>query len=184
MTDEAFWQLIGRAVEQPGDRDEHAEWLTEELTRLPLAQVVDFAVRLAAVRARADTPELLAAAHLIHAGSCSEYSFRSFRLWLLTLGRETFDAVVADPDGLAGVEQVRALAARPMREWSAQDWPEWESLDFAAHEAFDESTGRDCALAEELDRLGVADSTGPVPPGGPVRLPRLAELFDGATVRG
>ncbi|OLR91758.1 DUF4240 domain-containing protein [Actinokineospora bangkokensis] len=176
MTDEAFWQLIGRAVEQPGDRDERAEWLTEELTRLPRAQVVDFATRLAAVRCRADTPALAAAARLIHAGQCSEDAFRSFQLWLLTLGRDRFDTVVADPDALADLPEVQALAARPVREWSAQDWPEWESLDYAAHEAWAEGGGGEYGLEQELPGgSGTVSAQAPVP----VELPRLAALFGG-----
>ncbi|WP_197523116.1 DUF4240 domain-containing protein [Actinokineospora pegani] len=178
MTDEAFWQLIARAAEQPGDRDERAEWLTEELTRLPVAQIVDFAVRLHTVRTRADTPGLLRAARLIHDGVCTDEVFRSFQLWLLTLGRAAFDAVVADADALADQAPVRELAARPMREWSAQDWPEWESLDFAAHDAYGESGER--ALDEELSELGVAHSAPAAPLSREtVVLPRLTALFDG-----
>ncbi|GAA3046960.1 DUF4240 domain-containing protein [Actinokineospora globicatena] len=181
MTDEAFWQLIGRAVEQPGDRDERAEWVTEELTRLPVAGVVEFARRLAVVCGAADTWTMWAAARVV-ADGCSAEGFRSFQLWLLTLGRVVFERAVVDPDSLAEVAQVRALAARPMREWSDQDWPEWESLDFAAHEAHQEVTGEEFGL----ERLGLAVAASR--PGADawdiadedevaVRLPRLSALF-------
>ncbi len=182
MTDDAFWDLIGRTVEQPGDRDERTEWLTEELTRLPVAQIVDFARRLSAVRRRADTWTMWAAARVVHGGWCSDDSFWYFQLWLLTLGRPRFDHVVADPDTLADVEEVRALAARPMREWSDQDWPEWESLDYAAHEAHQEVTGQECGLEQVLGDVPVnpAPTDTPWDPSDDDavtrRLPRLTAL--------
>ncbi|SER05338.1 DUF4240 domain-containing protein [Actinokineospora terrae] len=184
MTDEGFWQLIGRATEQPGDRDEQSEWLTEELTRLPVGEVVEFARRLAEVRRRADTWTMWAAAHLIEEG-CSADGFCYFQLWLLTLGREVFERAVADPDSLAEVPGVLALAGRPMREWSDQDWPEWESLDFAAHEAHQEVTG----VESGLERLGLPGAAAtPVDAEWDIededevraRLPRLWSLFAAA----
>ncbi|MCP2273622.1 Protein of unknown function (DUF4240) [Actinokineospora diospyrosa] len=183
MTDDAFWQLISRTTEQAGDRDEQSEWLAEELTRLPVAEVVDFARRLAEVRRRADTWTMWAAAHLIEEG-CSGDGFCYFQLWLLTLGREVFDRAVADPDSLAEVPGVRGLAARPMREWSDQDWPEWESLDFAAHEAHQEVTGRE--LAVPVAREGrAADAEWDIEDEEQVRarLPRLWALFSARDAR-
>ncbi|PPK63594.1 DUF4240 domain-containing protein [Actinokineospora auranticolor] len=181
MTDEAFWQLIGRTAEQPGDRDERTEWLTEELTRLPVPQIIDFAQRLATVHHKADTWTMRAAARLIHDGWCSDDSFWSFQLWLLTLGRDTFERAVDDPDTLAEVESIRVLAAKPMKEWADRDWPEWESLDYAAHEAHQEATGQECGL-ESLDL-----PTAPNPQDAPwdladpaqlqARLPHLSTLF-------
>lgn len=175
MTDEGFWQLIGRAGEQPGDRDEQGEWLAEELTRLPVAQVVEFAVRLAGVAARADSPGMRLATRIVHDGFCADETFHSFRLWLLSLGREDFERVVADPEELAGVRAVRELAARPMREWAARDWPQWEALDYAAHDAHLELTGRECGL--EADVAEVACLPAPRPVVDPPSLPRLAALF-------
>ncbi|MDQ3577882.1 MAG: DUF4240 domain-containing protein, partial [Actinomycetota bacterium] len=65
MTDEAFWQVIGRAVEQPGDSVERAEWVAEELTRLPVAQIAEFQRRLVAARVHADTWAVWAATRVI-----------------------------------------------------------------------------------------------------------------------
>ncbi|CRK57989.1 hypothetical protein [Alloactinosynnema sp. L-07] len=154
MTEEAFWLLITRAAEQPCDREEQAEWLTEELTRLPVDQIVAFQIKLSEVRLRADTWPMWAAARVIQDGFCSDDSFWYFQLWLLTLGRATFARVVADPDTLAETDAVRALASRPMKTWSDQDWPDWESLDYAAHEAYQDATGREAGLEQALLETG------------------------------
>lgn len=187
MTDEAFWLLIERAAEQAGDRDEQAEWLAEELTRLPVEQIVGFQIQLSAHRLRADTWHLWAAARVIMDGFCSDDSFWSFQLWLLGLGRHTFDRVVAEPDLLAEVEAVRALAAKPIRTWSENDWPGWESLDYAAATAHQDATGRELGLEKALSDAGIDLPLTPQPadadwnPADPAeaaaRLPRLSLLF-------
>ncbi|WP_026424328.1 DUF4240 domain-containing protein [Actinokineospora inagensis] len=147
MTEDAFWQLLARAAEQPGDRDERADWLAEELTRLGTDEVTSFARHLAAATTRANTWPLLAAAALIEGGR-SDDAFWYFRLWLVGLGRTTFDAAVGDPDTLADLPAVRALASKPSDEWSDEDWPEWESLDYAAPEAHQELTGAEGGLPD------------------------------------
>lgn len=187
MTDEAFWLLIERAAEQAGDRDEQAEWLAEELTRLPVEQIVGFQIKLSAHRLRADTWDMWAAARVIMDGFCSDDSFWYFQLWLLALGRHTFDRVVAEPDLLAEVESVRALAAKPIRTWSESEWPDWESLDYAAATAHQDATGRELGLEKALSDAGIDLPVNPDPadvdwdPGDPAedaaRLPRLSLLF-------
>jgi hypothetical protein len=187
MTDEAFWKLIERATEQRGDREERTEWLSEELSRLPHGEIVDFQIRLSAVRLRADSWDLWVAAGVIHEGSCSDDSFWYFQLWLLSLGRQTFERVVADADVLADVEAVRKLAARSMNAWSDEDWPEWETLDYAAASAYQDATGREDGLDQALDALGLDLPVVPNPadvdwnPADPAtvaaRLPRLTLLF-------
>ncbi|GLZ42953.1 DUF4240 domain-containing protein [Actinokineospora sp. NBRC 105648] len=168
MTDEAFWQLLARAVEQPGDRAERAEWLTEELTRLPVAQTADFARHLAAARARANTWPLWAAATVIRDGWCAEGGFRDFQFWLLTLGRADFDRVTADPDTLAELPQVQALAT------PEADWPEWAALDSVARDAQRETTGADPTPPEATLR----PPTQAWPPADTAKhLPRLTALF-------
>ncbi|SDI29736.1 Protein of unknown function [Actinokineospora alba] len=187
MTDEAFWLLIERAAEQAGDRDEQAEWLAEELTRLPVEQIVGFQIQLSAHRLRADTWDMWAAARVIFDGFCSDDSFWYFQLWLLGLGRHTFDRVVAEPDLLAEVESVRALAAKPLRTWSERDWPDWESLDYAAATAYQDATGRELGLEKALLDAGIDLPVNPDPADVDwdpsdltvvaARLPRLSLLF-------
>ncbi|MBC6451392.1 DUF4240 domain-containing protein [Actinokineospora xionganensis] len=188
MTDEAFWLLIERAAEQAGDRDEQAEWLAEELTRLPVEQIVGFQVQLSAHRLRADTWQMWAAARVIMDGYCGDDSFWYFQLWLLSLGRHTFDRVVTEPDLLAEMESVRALAAKPIQTWSPSDWPDWESLDYAAATAHQDATGRELGLERTLLDAGIELPVNPDPadvdwaPGDPAevaaRLPRLTLLFN------
>jgi len=52
--------------------------------------------------ARAYTNDLWGAAYLINGGA-SDDGFYYFRCWLLGLGRDAYEAAVADPDSLADV---------------------------------------------------------------------------------
>ncbi|RGC65562.1 hypothetical protein C5N14_27870 [Micromonospora sp. MW-13] len=97
---------------------------------------------------------------------------------------------MADPDTLADVPRVRRLAGRPTGEWSDEEWPDWESLDYVADEAYERITG----VAEGLEDAVLArgepgdDSSDPGDePEEPVesddpaefarRYPRLAAMF-------
>jgi hypothetical protein len=46
-------------------------------------------------------------------GWCGSDSFHYFQIWLVGLGRDAYDAAIADPDSLATVPDVRRLASLP-----------------------------------------------------------------------
>ncbi|GLY50019.1 DUF4240 domain-containing protein [Lentzea sp. NBRC 102530] len=172
----AFWVLIEGSCAQGSDRDTRQEWLAAALAVLPAREVVEFAVRLDEVRRRVDTWALWHAAAVVHGGYCGTDSFFYFQSWLIGLGREVFESVAADPDALAGVPEVRALAARGgTHAWSGAQWPEWEGLAYVAAEVVGE------------DALPAGLSSDPVPAGVPwdfadpaeiaARVPRLGSLF-------
>lgn len=175
MTEEAFWGLVGRAAEQPGDLAERTDWLVEELTRLPLPRIADFDRLLRAVLGRADTAAMRAAARLVHGDELSGEAFRSFRLWLVGLGRRVFTRAVADPDTLAEDPRVLALATRPRDEWAEAEWPEWDGLADAAHLAHAEVTGDEDGLEPAPAAAPTRDPA--CPAGQAARLPRLSALF-------
>ncbi|MFB9546252.1 DUF4240 domain-containing protein [Micromonospora sagamiensis] len=182
-----FWALVEGSATVTVQPDERLAWLTDRLAERPLAEVLDFAARLDEARGRADTWRLWAAALRICGGLCSDDGFHYFQAWLVGLGRETFDRVVADPDALADVPQVRRLAGRPVRDWADDEWPDWECLDYVADEAYERITRVHEGLDEALEARGLERSLIPDPQDeewdltDPVefarRCPRLAELF-------
>ena len=92
---------------------------------------MDFVQHLAATREPANTYHLWRAADILMNGRCSTDSFHYFQMWLVGLGREAYNAAIADPDSLATVPRVRELANRP-RPWRDEDFPLWESLEYVA----------------------------------------------------
>ncbi|MFF5423060.1 MULTISPECIES: DUF4240 domain-containing protein [unclassified Streptomyces] len=150
MNDDAFWALMDELSRRSGDRDERLEWLAGELRRRPAADSVAFQVRLERACEAADTRALWRAADLIEGGGCSDDGFHYFTLWLVGQGRKTYESVLADPDALADVPEVRALVGRHQEEWDDDAWPEWEELEYVAQDVYDELTGQEDDEGEEF----------------------------------
>jgi hypothetical protein len=131
---DSFWNLIEQCRQQARGRDDRLAWPREELTRRGSGEAVQFQLHLDRVTEEAFTWDLCATERIFE-GWCSEDGFCYFRLWLVGLGRKTFEEAAAQPDSLARVMEVRRLAGRPLRS-SGDEWPEWESLDYVAMEAY------------------------------------------------
>lgn len=129
MDFDSFWGLVEGSAVQASDQYERCEWLAARLAALPPGEIADFAVLLEKSRARVDTWAHWQAATLICSGLCGMDSFFYFQAWVVGLGRERFEAVVASPDALADVPHVRYLASLGGVENVADaDWPDWEPL--------------------------------------------------------
>ncbi|QDY77982.1 DUF4240 domain-containing protein [Streptomyces qinzhouensis] len=154
MDEKTFWALMDALSRRPGDRTERLSGLHEELLRLPATAVVEFQAHLEAACEAVALDALLRAVMRIEGGLCSDDGFDYFALWLVAQGRGTYEAVLADPDVLADVAEVRALAGRDVREWRDDEWPEWEELDYVAQDVFEELTGAEGdAFLEALEAL-------------------------------
>ena len=94
MTREEFWELID-AVRSAAmfDRGALPDALREELLGQDEEAVLEFARHFHDLRIEAYRQELWAAAW-IAGGGASEEDFSDFRDWLVTLGREAFEAAV------------------------------------------------------------------------------------------
>jgi len=68
METDAFWALIERSAMAAPDLDHRTEWLTAELSRLPVDEIVGFGVRLSEVRKAVDTVDVYGAACRIRRG--------------------------------------------------------------------------------------------------------------------
>jgi len=188
MDIEAFWALIEDSAAGVADSEERTEKLTEALSRLPVGELVEFDLHLERQRERADTWLMWGAGYLICDSLCSDDGFWYLQTWLIGLGREAFERVVADPDSLADVPAIQQLAGRPTQSWGEDEWPDWELLDYAATEAHERATGEEQDAFQAL--LGQAGSKGqaaPNPQGerwdfedaeqNARRLPRITAMF-------
>lgn len=188
MNEDAFWALIDELSGRPGTRDERLEWLEGELLLRPAEESVAFQVRLEKACGAADTHALWRAANRIEGGGCTDDGFHYFTLWLVGQGRKVYASVLADPDALADVSDVRALVGRHHDDWDDDEWPEWEELDYVAQDAYDELTGQEdddgeefleaveAAEEDEEDEGEEDEERGAAGPEGSA-LPRLTALF-------
>ncbi|MFB6892418.1 DUF4240 domain-containing protein [Kitasatospora sp. NPDC056327] len=186
MDDEIFWALMDGLGSRAGERAERLEWLRGELRRGSAAEAVEFQARLETACAAVATDGLWRAVRRIEGGLCSDDGFDYFALWLVAQGRGTYRKVLADPDALAGVAEVRALVGRHVREWRDDEWPEWEELDYVAQEVFGELTGlpddgqeafHDALDAVQEARAEPEDEPGTAEAAPGAGTPRLDALF-------
>ncbi|MFE9915683.1 DUF4240 domain-containing protein [Micromonospora sp. NPDC005553] len=120
-------------------------------------------------------------------GLCSSDSFWYFQPWLIGQGQRWWQHVAQNPDNLADLPAVRALAGRSLWERADAEWPHWEELAYVASSAYDHITGREDSLYEALDARGHRPYFDPAPIDEPwdsdslaeieQRLPRLMRLF-------
>ncbi|MFR9777291.1 DUF4240 domain-containing protein [Micromonospora sp. MS34] len=186
MDTDEFWALI-EASAAAGTPDERLAWLTDRLAGRPAAEAVGFVQRLDELRGPIDTWRHWGAALLICGGLCSDDGFFYFQAWLVGQGREAYHRVLADPDALADLPWVRRLAGRHQLDWTDEEWPDWEGLDYVADEAYERIAGEEGGLDDVVEARGVELRSSPDPVdeewdvNDPAELahryPRLAALF-------
>jgi hypothetical protein len=187
MDIDEFWSLVEGSAREADGPDERLRWLEDRLSRLPLSDVVHFQVHLDAARGPANTYVMWGAARLIMWGACSDDGFWYFQPWLIGQGRHWYSHAVANPDNLADVPAVRALAERERGDWGKADWPQWELLDYVARRVYARRTGQEEGLYDALDERGEQSYASPHPSDRAWdiddpeeqrrRLPRLAQMF-------
>ncbi|MFG6195298.1 DUF4240 domain-containing protein [Nonomuraea sp. JJY05] len=152
MDEDAFWTLIEQSSRETSTRKARLRWLEERLSALPLDEVIDFQKWLDICEYRSNTWNLWVAYHAsVPLGS--DDGFLYFRRWLISLGRETFEHVITDPDTLIEVPEVLHLwklaRRRRTRLWTDEEDPEFESLGYLAYKAYTKRTGLELATLHE-----------------------------------
>jgi hypothetical protein len=130
MPADQFWEIIARAARFDDAPAAHVDALYAELRGLTVEQIKSFEVAFRHYLNKAYTWNLWGAAHVIH-GGYSDDGFEYFRRWLVSRGRDTYEAALADPDSLA------QLNARPGPD---ETW-EFEEIYYVANRAFREKGG-------------------------------------------
>jgi Protein of unknown function (DUF4240) len=129
----AFWRLIAQARQAAdGESDDVSHQLQDLLTGLPPQQIVAFDRLRHGLDRRAYTWDLWGAAYVIEDG-CSQDCFRDFRAYLISLGRDSYEAALRDPDSLATVVQDAETG-------------DWENAENVAPDAYASVTGDDYPL--------------------------------------
>jgi hypothetical protein len=102
MSEHACWTIIERARRDRKNPEEIAERVLALLHASSPDEIVAFERGRARLMERSYSWALWGAAYLIN-GGCSDDGFDYFRGWLLTQGREVFEAALAEPDSLAAL---------------------------------------------------------------------------------
>jgi len=148
MTEEEFWQLVGR-VRGPGGDDEHAARLRDQLRFLPLAEVSSFHLHFERARSRAAVGEVWAAGVLLNGGHGTDDGFEYFRNWLISRGKKAFERALAKPDSLAN-EAVFIDDSGPSAEF--------EAYGYVARDVYEQLAGQDLLTESQSEEAGFDDS--------------------------
>ena len=106
MNEERFWSIVDATrldpPKQRGDVDfgERNRRYKATLGKLTPKEIIEFQRRLEEYLNAAYRTDIWAAANLIRDG-CNRSSFHAFRAWLVSQGREVFEAALRDPESLA-----------------------------------------------------------------------------------
>lgn len=126
MSEQACWAIIERARRDSEDYEQTAERVLELLLKSSADAIEAFERGRARLMERSYSWALWGAAYLIN-GGCSDDGFDYFRGWLLTQGREVFEAALADPDSLVDVVDDEEV--------------ECEAILYAGYRAYEEVAG-------------------------------------------
>ena len=152
MPADQFWQIIERAAQSSGDPDAHVEALQLLLRELSAEEVISFEVAFRRYLNEAYTWDLWGAAYVVH-GGCSDDGFEYFRRWLVSRGRDVYEAALADPDSLAQLEGP-----------GSDDVWEFEEIYYVANDVFEEKGGEGDVREYSEPEAGMG---GPGPSGDP-----------------
>lgn len=101
MTQDQFWAIIDKAAtEHPTDLDARNSAMEYRLHTLAPGDWKSFGIVYDTLDRAAFTWHLWGAAYQIN-GGCSDDGFDYFRAWLISQGRATYEAALANPDTLA-----------------------------------------------------------------------------------
>ena len=153
MPADRFWQIIERASGSDGDPDAHMEALRVALRELSVEEILSFEVAFRHYLNAAYSWDLWGAAYVVH-GGCSDDGFEYFRRWLVSRGRDVYQAALADPDSLA------QLDVRP----GSDDVWEFEEIYYVAKDVFEEKGGEGDVRDYSEPEAGMG---GPDPSGDP-----------------
>jgi len=126
-----FWGIIERTRSPDGDQDRQRAALAAELSKFSPAEIEAFGAVFDRLLTETYSWDLWGAAY-VTMGGASDDSFEYFRVWLISRGRQDFEAARANPDDLA-----RLIPP------DFDDVPEFELLAYVASEVWAEKTGND-----------------------------------------
>ena len=165
MDENGFWNFISASREKAGNiQDAQCDALATLLSALSIEEIESFEAHFSGAMARSYRWELWAAAYLI-LGGCSDDCFSYFRYWLISMGREVFEAALANPDNLAGIAWLSDEDAT-FAEWQQQakdpiPFSEFQDFSYVAAQIWAKKTGKNFSEMPSSPILNATYSQGP-----------------------
>lgn len=131
MDEDVFWRIVQTSIEESGgDRECQKDVLVGQLERLEPADIVKFRLRTDKLLYDTYNSKFWCAGYLMNKG-CSDDAFEYFRLWVISRGRDVFNAAAENPDSLV------------TQDGFGEEFYEFEELWYVALTAFKNVTGKE-----------------------------------------
>jgi Protein of unknown function (DUF4240) len=141
---ERFWNIVEQSrVDSGGDKDVQAAALVDILAALSVSEIEQFDAHFSEAMAEACRWDLWAAAYLVQ-GGCADDGFEYFCNWLISLGRDRFEATLRDPDSLAEF----------IEDAEDEEGREFEAFALAANRVWERKTRKDTLEMPRAVRSG------------------------------
>ncbi|WP_299368024.1 DUF4240 domain-containing protein [Winogradskyella sp.] len=131
LDEDIFWYIVDKSVTESNSQEEQEKILINEITKLPLKDIIGFRLRTDKLLFDTYNSEMWCAGYLMNQG-CSDDGFEYFRNWIISRGKETYYNAETNPDSL--ISQI---------EHKAYGFYEFEGFWYVALEAFKTKTGQE-----------------------------------------
>lgn len=133
MTENTFWKIIDHSLRlNPPGSDGQYQVIADSLAQLTPEELIAFENQLTLQKTRAFCFPVLMANFILQS-YINDDIFEDFRLWLISFGRQKFEAILDNADALAEFSNIKD----PIEDITG------EGLVFAAREAYEAKTGKD-----------------------------------------
>lgn len=133
-----FWEIIDHTLIDDPTLDKQYESLISELHKLSEQEIFGFVYHFYKYCSQSYVSELWAVAYVVM-GGCSDDGFDYFRHWLVTRGRDVYQAALRNPDSLSD----------EFDKIPEGDIPEFEDIAYAPKEVIEAKFGMDFYEEEE-----------------------------------
>ncbi|NII26210.1 DUF4240 domain-containing protein [Pseudoflavitalea sp. X16] len=130
MDEDQYWDIVQQSKNNAVDQKSQVDNLVALLTKLSADEIWKFRLRTEQLLHQAHTSNLWCAVTIMNRGFVSDDSFIYFKTWLISCGKDVYNAAVADPDSL--INQID----------SSIQYYEFESFRYGTHYAIEKVTGK------------------------------------------
>jgi hypothetical protein len=99
MNEDQYWVMIDESIKNSHDGQSQRENLITQLEQLEPTDIIKFRLKTDKLLYDTYTSEMWCAAYLLN-GGCSDDGFEYFRLWIISRGKDVYEAAKDNPDWL------------------------------------------------------------------------------------
>src|ERR1044072_8499241 len=101
MDENLYWEIVNASAKYSPESVKQLRYVVNDLKARPHDDIVGFMLRTHQLQQDLYTSDMWCACCLMNRGDCMEDGFEYFRLWIVSVGKDTYYNAKANPDSLA-----------------------------------------------------------------------------------